>query len=86
MIDYIHQLDLDLTFFFLSLYFEDSWDKAYKGHILAGKQINLKTIQALSNKSIADIPISPTLKHLGGPDLCMSQMAKSGQLKTKRVC
>lgn len=33
---------------------------------MAGKQINPKLIQALTNKSITDIPKSPTFKHLGG--------------------
>ena len=33
---------------------------------MAGKQINPKLIQTLTNKSIADIPSSPTFKHLGG--------------------
>ena len=33
---------------------------------MAGKQINPKLIQALTNKDISTIPASPTFKHLGG--------------------
>ncbi|MER2192166.1 MAG: hypothetical protein ABS951_14490 [Solibacillus sp.] len=33
---------------------------------MAGKQINPKLIQALTNKTLTDIPSSPTFKHLGG--------------------
>ncbi|AWE08573.1 hypothetical protein DCE79_14875 [Lysinibacillus sp. 2017] len=33
---------------------------------MAGKQINPKLIQALTNKTSNDIPTSPTFKHLGG--------------------